>query len=292
MGEDKYYDWTHMRKLDVLKDGCNYDNWENNCCEYSFAVHPKGFLIFLSASELKSCDEYEALDPYLVKENLDKQFQQNRIQCTIELINSVVENKEDKLNILDLGCGQGHITSIIRKCYPSFEISALDYSISAINYAVEQYNGIDYVVGDAYNPPYAKEYFDIIICNNIWEHVPDPLTLLSKMRRILKPGGYVIISTPNRYRISNMVRAAIGKKITLVSESHVTEYSIGQVIEQLAYSEFEVSKVHCKKIIDENNKIKAVIVNQLIYPLINYMLKITKSHHRLDSTIFYLAKKK
>jgi len=46
---------------------------------------------------------------------------------------------------------------------------------------------IDFAVGDAYESPYAKGFFDVVVCNNLWDHVPDPLFLLSKNHEITLP---------------------------------------------------------------------------------------------------------
>jgi len=88
-----------------------------------------------------------------------------------------------------LGCGQGHITHAMYQTRKSSEISGLDYSLSAVEYAHSHFPNIDFIVGDAYDAPYSEEYFDVVVCNNLWEHVPDPLFLLSKVKRLLKPRG-------------------------------------------------------------------------------------------------------
>ena len=138
-----------------------------------------------------------------------------------------------KPKILDIGCGEGHITAEIQKNFLGAEVSGLDYSISAISYAVEKFPGIDFCVADAYNPLYCDNYFDAVVCNNLWEHIPDPLALLKGMNRILKDGGYIILSTPSRYRFPNLLNVLRGKPPVFMSTHHVTEYSVGQVIEQL-----------------------------------------------------------
>ena len=67
-----------------------------------------------------------------------------------------------------------------------------------------------------------------------------PLQMLKKIERSLKPGGHLIISTPSRYRLPNLIRVLVGKPIVLGSRQHVTEYSVGQVMEQLKYLGYEV----------------------------------------------------
>jgi 2-polyprenyl-3-methyl-5-hydroxy-6-metoxy-1,4-benzoquinol methylase len=228
----KYYDHHNDQTIDLDRDGCNLSNWHESYGKARFARHPKGFLIFLSPDELEACDEYSASDPYTVETNLDSEFHKRRIECTLELIKDAMQATQGIPRILDLGCGQGHITARIQETYPNAEISALDYSVSAIQYAVDHFPQIAFDVANVYELPYASSYFDIVVCNNLWEHVPDPLSLLQGISKIIKPLGFLIISTPSRYRLENLIRVMRGKSVTFVSNHHVTEYSVGQVLEQ------------------------------------------------------------
>ena len=174
---NEYYDLKKRTIIDLEKESCNFEIWKNNYNEFSCCRHPNGFYIFLNPNEIDSSDEYNENDPYTVIENLKSDFHQRRLNCTIELIKKSKSSK----NLLDLGCGQGHFTDKIKKEFSNYNVFGLDYSISAIEYADTNFKNIDFVVANAYNPPYCDEYFDIIILNNIWEHVPDPLNLLQSI---------------------------------------------------------------------------------------------------------------
>ena len=68
----------------------------------------------------------------------------------------------------------------------------------------EKYIGMDYltdrskpdVVGSATDIPLGDASFDTVVSTEVLEHVPDPLKALREMYRVLKPGGYLILSTP------------------------------------------------------------------------------------------------
>lgn len=68
----------------------------------------------------------------------------------------------------------------------------------------EKYVGLDYltdrstpdVVGSATDIPLGDAGFDTVVSTEVLEHVPDPLKALREMHRVLKPGGYLILSTP------------------------------------------------------------------------------------------------
>jgi SAM-dependent methyltransferase len=66
------------------------------------------------------------------------------------------------------------------------------------------YAGMDYltdrskpdIVGSAMNIPQPDSSYDTVVCTEVLEHVTDPKKALSEMYRVLKPGGFIILSTP------------------------------------------------------------------------------------------------
>jgi len=279
----EYYNLKRRAIIDLEKESCDFETWNNNNDEFSCCRHPDGFYVFLNSDEIEFSDEYKENDPFTITENFKSDFHQRRLNCTIELVKN--SKSSQNLKLLDLGCGRGHFTEKFKKEFPGYDVYGLDHSISAIDYANSNFQNIDFVVADAYYPPYFDEYFDIIILNNIWEHVPDPLNLLQSVNRILKPNGQLIISTPSRYRFINLIKVCLGKEISLISKHHVTEYTIGQVKEQLKFGGYEVTKVFSPSVKER----------RLIYGVLKFtiyiLLKAIKSHHILEDTVFYSANK-
>lgn len=290
MISNKYFDHKNNKPIDVEIDAINYDLWETLDLDNYFTRHENGFFIFLQPSRINNSDEYEYIDPYKVEEHLYSDFHQRRLKCTIDLIGDVF-GFNDEFKLLDLGCGQGHFTSKIKSTFLNVDVSAVDYSISAIKYASKYFDGIDFIVADAYDLPYSDEYFDIIVCNNIWEHVPDPVFLLEKIKKILKPNGHLILSTPSRFRIENILRIIMGENVTFMSQNHVTEYSVGQVYEQLKYGGFSNIKNFSPTIDSDLNPIWNSYKLRFIFYLIRSFLKKRGLENSLNSTMFFLAEK-
>ncbi len=247
--------------------------------------HAKGFPIFLAPDEVAALDEYRDSDPYSVEEGLSTSFQQRRMVCTLALVGRALQSLGRPSRILDLGCGQGHITREMQKRYPETRISGLDCSVSAIEYAVGHSAGICYAVGNARTPPYSDGCFDVVVCNNLWEHVPDPVAMLAEIARITATGGFLIVSTPSRYRLRNLVRVLTGRPVSFMSDRHITEYSVGQILEQLRYGGFDVVEVTSSPIATCGLK------SRLAWLVASAGVTLFRSHHRLESTVFYLARR-
>jgi ubiquinone/menaquinone biosynthesis C-methylase UbiE len=287
----QYYDFESHRPL-TIEDGCPLDQWLAGQHDARFAFHPNGFPVFLKPAELDLSDEYRDGDPYSASEGLEKwpAFQNRRLQMTLKVLVDALNSASSNPSILDVACGEGVITAEIKKSFSRADVWGIDYSISAIEAASMQHGDIEFAVGDAYRLPYPPESFDVAVLNNIWEHVPDPLRLLEGVKRVLKPGGYVIISTPSRYRFRNMVRACLGLPVVFMSKLHVTEYTVGQVLEQLRFAGMDA------KAIDEPLRGPAggmlrFIAFKLAVPTIRMMLRLVGSHHSPEETVFYLARK-
>ncbi len=163
--------------------------------------------------------------------------------------------------------------------------------MSAIAAAKTAYESIDFVVADAYRPPYRPGYFDIVVCNNIWEHVPDPLRLLQSVERVLSPDGLLIISTPSRYRLGNIARVLTGRPVQLLSPLHVTEYTVGQVIEQLRFGGFD-AKVFNEPWHAPASGVAQLTLHKVLRPLASGYLKMVHSHHSLEWTVFFIAQRR
>lgn len=105
-----------------------------------------------------------------------------------------------EMKILDFGCGNG--TAV------SFEVAALGVQLTGVDFHSDSIN-----FANANNRfPNAKfvhanedtilelgEYFDVIICSDVIEHLPDPESTLKKIRDVHKDGGILVGAIPNGY---------------------------------------------------------------------------------------------
>lgn len=105
--------------------------------------------------------------------------------------------------ILDLGCGSGSFLEKLHERNPSAALFGLDFSPHAAE--TTRRKGFPVVQGTLADAHYADNYFDEVYLKHVLEHIHDPMDLLKQIRRILKPGGSVIIMVPNFRSFSRML---------------------------------------------------------------------------------------
>jgi SAM-dependent methyltransferase len=111
------------------------------------------------------------------------------------------------LRVLDLGCRDGALTSAY---LDGNQVVGVDIDRAALDRADEL--GIDTVWADLGQPlPFEVESFDVVVIAEVLEHLPFPEQLLSEARRVLVPGGTLVGSVPNCYRLKSRLRFLLGQ---------------------------------------------------------------------------------
>ncbi len=104
--------------------------------------------------------------------------------------------------VLDVGCGPGSITQGIAEHVLPGRVTALDRDPAQVAHAArlaegrEQIN-LRYVAGSAYELPFAAASFDLVFSHALFEHLSNPRGALAEMRRVLRPGGLIALSSPD-----------------------------------------------------------------------------------------------
>lgn len=103
--------------------------------------------------------------------------------------------------VLDVGCGSG-LSLLEAKA-----LGGQAYGIEAdpnIHRIAEEL-GLRVAIGNLYENPFPGVSFDLIVLNQVIEHIPEPSFALEAIRKRLKPGGRVILAFPNRNALSRFV---------------------------------------------------------------------------------------
>jgi ubiquinone/menaquinone biosynthesis C-methylase UbiE len=101
--------------------------------------------------------------------------------------------------VLDAGCGVGWGTALLAAAGPA-RLVGMDISEDALAEARKRTRGLDVELrrGDLLKLPFDERSFDLVTCFEAIEHVVDPDVALDELRRVLRPDGVLLISTPRR----------------------------------------------------------------------------------------------
>lgn len=125
-------------------------------------------------------------------------FQKERTQPSIDLADRLTIQSPER--IIDIGCGPGNSTAVLKKRYPNAEIIGADNSENMISAAKEKYPDIEFLLCDASKDlGNITEKFDIVFSNACIQWVPDHPKLLREMLSLLKEGGELAVQIPINY---------------------------------------------------------------------------------------------
>ncbi len=110
--------------------------------------------------------------------------------------------------ILDIGCGVGAFVRRLRAFTP--DVCGTDVDRESVLRGVEQVPNLGLAVGE--RMPFRDGVFDVILLHEVLEHVDNDLETLREARRLLTPGGKVVIFCPNRLYPFETHGIFLGKK--------------------------------------------------------------------------------
>jgi trans-aconitate 2-methyltransferase len=121
------------------------------------------------------------------------QFERERSQPCRDLVSRIVGSPPS--TIIDLGCGTGTSTAILRERWPSARITGLDSSSEMIAVARAGDTSVEWVAGDLRHWAPAAP-FDLVFSNAALHWVPDHGELVPRLLRYLSPGGVLAVQMP------------------------------------------------------------------------------------------------
>ena len=114
-------------------------------------------------------------------------------QWPAKLINAAGISPGD--DVLDVGCGTGALTRELTAVVgEQGSVCGLDFSDSMLGVAREICPGVAFRQGNAMALPYLEASFDVVMSSFMLMFIPDPVQAICEMRRVLRPGGRLVVS--------------------------------------------------------------------------------------------------
>lgn len=102
--------------------------------------------------------------------------------------------------VLDAGCGEGYGAALLASA--ARRVVALDYDRHTACHAARRYPELGIVRGNLAALPLASSSLDVVACLQVIEHLWDQPGFLAECARVLRPGGRLLVTTPNRLTFS------------------------------------------------------------------------------------------
>lgn len=165
--------------------------------------------------------------------------------------------------VLDVGCGTGFAVLSIASQLDSGRACGIDISpgmIAAANAKIpRQLEGkVEFREASSASLPYGEATFDHVLCTNSFHHYPDPVLALAEMKRVLRPGGELVIfeNAPDL----SWYTWAWDKVLRAVEKGHVKYYPSRELRKLIEDADFEdVQLLELRNLFRKHGKLFASI---------------------------------
>ena len=136
--------------------------------------------------------------------------------------------------VLEVGCGEGYGTAMLAEVATS--VLGVDYDALTVAHAASRYPQARFVRGNLAALPAASASVDAVVTLQVIEHVWNHQEFVRECRRVLRPGGLLLVSTPNRLTFSP------GRDAPL-NPFHTREFTAAELVDLLAHGGFPEAAV-------------------------------------------------
>jgi 2-polyprenyl-3-methyl-5-hydroxy-6-metoxy-1,4-benzoquinol methylase len=268
-------------EYNISYNGFEYNNGKNeikdfkiiNCNNCGLARnYPLPYIDDISADVYQ---DFSYIDPYENPILWDSFF--------MPMINKMKKYKKSG-KVLDIGCSSGYLLKLAKN--NNFEPYGVELNPNAVKYGNDNH-GLNILNKDLKVANFESNYFDIIVCSQLMEHIVNPENLLSEIHRVLKSDGILIIDSPN---YAGLMVKFWGKKWGgYQPQWHIWQFTPKSISNLLFKNNFNVINVSCRQNIDCNipNSIIKKIFYYTVYKFIN---KFTELINRADKLLVVAIK--
>ncbi|MEJ5262645.1 MAG: class I SAM-dependent methyltransferase, partial [Ignavibacterium sp.] len=153
-----------------------------------------------ATQEYKNVAWLDKSHPNYIRWERARKLSEERGRLVLSLLNQYQEISDKK--ILDIGSGEGGTSSILSKT--NFVIS-VDLSLIRLFRQRQNYKIKNLINCNALNLPFKKNFFDVIILQDVIEHLSNRENFLREIKKVLNRDGIIYLSTPNKLSIINFL---------------------------------------------------------------------------------------
>ena len=102
-------------------------------------------------------------------------------------------------DIIDLGTADARMLDAIHQKYQEAYCIGVEYNKDLIEFAKAKFSYLEIIQGDVQSLDFSNNSFDVAIAAAVIEHISDPLKMMNEVKRILRPGGIFILTSPDPF---------------------------------------------------------------------------------------------
>lgn len=149
--------------------------------------------------------------------------------------------------VLEIGCGAGQFIRGIKRDRPDLNCHGSDISAAAIALAKSTFDGVTYAISSENSLPFDPETFDAVVIFDVLEHVSDPRTFLTEVRRVLVDSGLVYAFVPcegDSLSLWHLLeRLHLKKDLTKLYAGHIQYFSRASLKNFFEEAGFSITKI-------------------------------------------------
>ncbi|MBI2668652.1 class I SAM-dependent methyltransferase [Candidatus Woesearchaeota archaeon] len=172
---------------------------------------------------------------FILMNNPVRRWIQNKIEVKeLHRVSSLQKNKV----ILEIGCGSGNGTRLIKKYFSPKKIYAIDLDPRMINLAKKNVRdpSITFEVASATKLPYHNSQFDAVVDFAIIHHIPNWKDCLEELKRVLKPNGELIVEDLSIETFSTAIGRIYKKVLTHPYAQMYTEKEFIEYLQKIGFT--------------------------------------------------------
>ncbi len=169
-----------------------------------------------------------------------KPIYDRRAKYFLDCISRAKKRLGQTLELLDAGCGDGYWLARLQ-VVPDLTLTGVDYNPLRVERAKQVAIHANVIQGDLKDFTLTGKSFDIVLLNQVIEHVQDDVGVLQVVRSVLKPGGMLILGTPNEGSL--LQKWMLRRTGALKTTDHVHFYTEQELCDKITQSSFVIDSV-------------------------------------------------